>query len=302
MVAATKDVKKDVEEGTVADSYNDERRPQKKLSGVLAAVAAFVVTAIAIAFVVGALKLSNKKGDNGGGITNNDSLASSNSGMSEPGTDPLEVCACSPTSYELKLNFTNTCDTSPELREEEGQNMGISSFSCLVDAFGDASATDFVPVSVQSIDILELGQEMTVLSQRTIDGDDFDETSNGLVYNSIITDEQFRQEESDLPSAIQFSIVGRNQFDKPLINVFIITFTNDCSAQRTLESGLQVGWVTIVSTVCRNRQVSNTFTSPKLSNVVTLCYFPKNSVRFRYRAMWNHRWETFVPYNSSIRI
>ena len=43
----------------------------------------------------------------------------------------------------------------------------------------------------------------------------FDDTSDGLVYNSVIADDQFQQQQKAdknvLPSAIQFSIVGKNQ-------------------------------------------------------------------------------------------
>ena len=77
----------------------------------------------------------------------------------------LSVCACSPGTYEFTFDLSSTC--SENLSSSES---GVSAVSCLVSNFGESDVVDLVPVAVQTIDILELGQDLRVLVQENIAG------------------------------------------------------------------------------------------------------------------------------------
>lgn len=146
-----------------------------------------------------------------------------------------DLCACSPSTYEFTLDFGLFC---PPVNVTESD--AIDQTSCVITSFGDPNVTDLVPVSVQSIDILELGQGLRVLVQESIlgnysDGDSFAYTSLSATPHEITAPDE-------VPRAIQINIVGMNQFDEALINVYIITFTNDCGAFPLLLEGQSAGW------------------------------------------------------------
>jgi hypothetical protein len=146
-----------------------------------------------------------------------------------------DLCACSPSTYEFTLDFGLFC---PPVNVTESD--AIDQTSCVITSFGDPNVTDLVPVSVQSIDILELGQGLRVLVQESIlgnysDGDSFAYTSLSATPHEITAPDE-------VPRAIQINIVGMNQFNEALINVYIITFTNDCGAFPLLLEGQSAGW------------------------------------------------------------
>eukprot|EP00978_Attheya_sp_CCMP212_P034901 scaffold149104_cov52-Attheya_sp.AAC.1 len=152
-----------------------------------------------------------------------------------------DICSCAPSTYEFTFNFALTCP--PINVNLDG---AIASTSCLVSPFGDPDATDLVPVAVQIIDILELDQNLDILVQENIagnfeDGDSFTYVSIAASPGSITNPPV------DTPRAIQLNIVGVNQFDEPIINVYLIGFTNDCSAFPVLVNGQSAGWTVFVS-------------------------------------------------------
>ena len=51
----------------------------------------------------------------------------------------------------------------------------------------------------------------------------------------------------DVPRSLQLNIVGVNQLNQTIINVVIITFTNNCGAYPVLSNGQVDGWVIFVS-------------------------------------------------------
>jgi hypothetical protein len=53
---------------------------------------------------------------------------------------------------------------------------------------------------------------------------------------------------NDLPRAIQLNIIGVNQFDQPIINVYLLTFTNNCGSFPVFFEGQYAGWTRFVST------------------------------------------------------
>ena len=123
-----------------------------------------------------------------------------------------------------------------------------ASVSCLIDSFGDTTDTDLIPVQIQSITILEMDQNFLPIAQESIgdgtiylDGDKFQYTSIAAVPDDIIVDSQY------VPSAIQLTIFGMNQFHNPITNVVLINFTNDCGTFPVLVEGQSAGWAVFVS-------------------------------------------------------
>lgn len=159
------------------------------------------------------------------------------SGGQEIGT---EICYCAPNTYEFTLDFALFC---PPVNITIGD--AVAATTCMVSPFGDPSVTDLIPVSVSSIDILELNQGLQVMMQENIagdfaDGDTFQYTSYAALPGEIVNPE-------DLPRAIQINIIGVNANDEPIINVYLITFTNSCGSYPVLFEGQSAGWTRFVS-------------------------------------------------------
>lgn len=152
----------------------------------------------------------------------------------------VELCACSPSYYEFTLNFDLFC---PPVNITE--NDAVDDTSCVITPFSSTNVTDLVPVVVESIDILELGQGLRVLVQENIagtfvDGDTFNYTSLTATSGEI-------EDTADVPRGLQINIVASNKFNEPLINVFILTFTNNCGAYPVIQEGQSAGWTVFVS-------------------------------------------------------
>jgi hypothetical protein len=124
----------------------------------------------------------------------------------------------------------------------------VAATTCMVSPFGDPTVTDLIPVAVQTIDILELNQNLQILVQENIEGnfgngDTFQYTSYAANPGDVVDPE-------DIPRAIQINIVGVNAVEQPIINVYLITFTNNCGAYPVLFDGQSAGWTRFVSFIC----------------------------------------------------
>jgi hypothetical protein len=150
------------------------------------------------------------------------------------------VCACSASTYEFTFDFSLFC---PPVNITIGD--AVAATSCLVSPYGNADVTDLVPVAVQSIDILELGQDLAVLVQENIEGNFGD--GDSFRYTSVAANPDAIDGYLDIPRAIQINAVGVNIQDEPIINIYIITFTNDCGAYPVLFEGQYAGWTRFVS-------------------------------------------------------
>ena len=151
----------------------------------------------------------------------------------------IDICACSPSQYEFKFDFTLYC---PPINITQGD--AVVDTSCAVSPFQDSEVADLVPIAVQEITVLELDQNLDTLYQEIIrgffnDGDTF--TYSSVVAQGGITDPMA------LPRGIQFNLVGINRLEQPIINSVIITFSNDCQAYPVLIPGQYAGWVRFVS-------------------------------------------------------
>ena len=152
----------------------------------------------------------------------------------------VDICFCAPSSYEFTLDFSLFC---PPVNITLGD--AVKRTSCAVNPFGSPDVSDLVPVAVSSIEILELDQGMQVSVREKIegsfgDGDTFQYSSYAALPGEIVNPD-------DLPRAIQLNIVGVNQFDESLINIYLIIFTNNCGRYPVLFEGQSAGWTRFVS-------------------------------------------------------
>jgi hypothetical protein len=152
----------------------------------------------------------------------------------------IELCSCAPTTYEFTLDFSLSC---PPVNITLGD--AVQATSCLVSPFGNPEIDELIPIAVKSIDILEMGQDLRVLVQENYGG----YYSNGytFTYASVTADPANINTPVDIPRALQLNIVGVNSKDEPIINVYIITFTNDCESYPVLSTGQSAGWTRFVS-------------------------------------------------------
>ena len=151
-----------------------------------------------------------------------------------------DTCACSPSTYEFVFDFNLFCPPVNITLSD-----AVEETSCSVGPFGSQEVMDLIPVSVQNIDILELGQDLRVLVQETLEGNFVN--GDSFRYESIANLPGEITSPVDIPRAIQLNIVGVNVNDDPIINVFIITFTNECDTYPVLFNGQSIGWTFFVS-------------------------------------------------------
>jgi hypothetical protein len=154
------------------------------------------------------------------------------------------VCGCSPPTYTFLLDFTLFC---PPI--DINRNPGIQSLSCLISPFG-APTTDLVPVLITHVDVLELDQSNNVLVQSRIDGDFL--SGETFSYTSILNNTEEIDSTEEIPRALQMNLNAKNEAGVTLINVFVITFSNQCGAVPVFESTSSVqsaGWAVFVSLV-----------------------------------------------------
>lgn len=75
-----------------------------------------------------------------------------------------DIRACQPSWFEFVLDFSLTCQSTNIV-----QSPAIATANCMIGPLS-SPATDLVPVEVQSIDVLELDQDLNILVQTIIPG------------------------------------------------------------------------------------------------------------------------------------
>ena len=150
----------------------------------------------------------------------------------------IDICACSPSNYEFVFNFDLFC---PPVNITLGD--AVEATSCTVGPFDNPDVTDLIPVSVQNIDILELGQDLRVLVQETLEGNFVN--GDSFRYESIVNLPHGIDDDDppDIPSAIQLNAVGVNVNDESIISYSAIVFTNDCDTHPVLFDGQSSHWM-----------------------------------------------------------
>ncbi len=152
-----------------------------------------------------------------------------------------EVCGCSAAEYTFLLDFGLTC---PPTNVRTGTGSGVLRVSCLVSPFG-APTDKLNPVVIDSVSVLELDQSNNVLVEERVGGGFVD--GDSFSYSSVINNPDDVKSIQNIPKALQLNLSGRNEDGVMLMNVFVITFTNECGLTPVLQVGESAGWVRFVS-------------------------------------------------------
>ena len=153
------------------------------------------------------------------------------------GTD---ICACQPSVYKLKLDFSLVCtDTTVA-------GPGINNTACIVTSRDqNENVTNPFPVTVSEVQVLELGRNLKVVGNSVFSGTFFD--GDEISYTSVTVEEPETINADTIPRGFQIFITGVNSDEEPLVNQLVITYTNDCGIFPLLEIGDLIGWVNFVS-------------------------------------------------------
>ena len=100
-------------------------------------------------------------------------------------------------------------------------------------------------MAVDYVDILELGQDFTVVVQENVTGGFLDGES--FSYTSIIARDSGG--DAEIPRVLQLNIFGINALDQPIVNFFAIAFSNNCLTFPVLQEGNSAGWTRFVSLI-----------------------------------------------------
>ena len=154
------------------------------------------------------------------------------------------ICGCQPATYTFTFDFDLTCNDN----NVEG-GAGINETACLTEVRGEDQVPDedLIPVTVQSVQIFELDQNLQVFSQ-TVRTGTFVDGSN-FTYTSIISTISDLDNVAALPRGLQLVITGLNNKEQSTVNTYIITYTNDCGIFPILREGQTSGWTIFVSCI-----------------------------------------------------
>jgi hypothetical protein len=147
------------------------------------------------------------------------------------------ICICSPAIYTMTLNFTGNCENDALIGD------GISTSDCAIDPFQNDNVTDEVPVSVGSIDILELDENLVLLTQSSR----FGSFGNGdIIQFASISNDPSMINETFYPTALQVSMIGSNADGESLFFAGLIVYSTECDQFPLILNGSSVGWITLV--------------------------------------------------------
>lgn len=96
---------------------------------------------------------------------------------------------------------------------------------------------------MNSLTVLELGQDLLPLSQTEIQGPFLD--GDSIEYISVVHDHN--DTAASFPGGIQINIAGENAAGDILNNVVAFSYTNDCNAFPVFGEGSTNGWIEFVS-------------------------------------------------------
>lgn len=150
------------------------------------------------------------------------------------------VCACSPPEIEITFDFSVTCNDT-----NVANNTGIAETECNVSPFQGGVAIDEVPVVISTIDVVELDRFNGVLKSSSV----FQEFLSGDTFKYVTTSANVSGvDPNTVPGGWQFSMIGSNAQQQPLLLMWIIKFTNDCESYPVLFDGDKIAWSVFVST------------------------------------------------------
>lgn len=151
----------------------------------------------------------------------------------------VDICACSPPTYKITFDFSLTCPPT-----NVGAD-GLASSSCLIGPFGDPNTSDFVPVFASEITFVEVGQDTSILVTSDITGDFANGSS--IEYAALSSNPDRISNPNQVTRALRVTIIGTNAVGQDLVNVFILTFNNNCSVFPVIRPSENAGWAVFVS-------------------------------------------------------
>jgi hypothetical protein len=138
--------------------------------------------------------------------------------------------------FNFTFSYGSTCPGNVNL------NDGIADSSCLVVAISETDPSDQVPVTIETITILELNMN-SVITKTTLQGPF--EDGDTVEYASISSYRNLT--ETYFPSGLQVISQGLNVAGDTVINTWAIKYTGNCDFEPVFEEDAQIGWIEIVS-------------------------------------------------------
>jgi len=161
------------------------------------------------------------------------------------GPEPIPDGADQEVTSDNTDHFTKFGIEEIDINELEWSSSNLTSSSSSVEEVDiEPANVDVVPVSIYSIQFLEVDKSFNVINQDSsyVRGIDFE---NGAVFNYTSISAKQGQE-CVVPGGMNMVLRGVNAAGEPVRNVFTITYKNNCDVQ-TFEEGDAIGWVVFVS-------------------------------------------------------
>ena len=153
------------------------------------------------------------------------------------GTD---ICACQPSVYTFKFDFSLGCPDSTVA------GPGINNTQCNVNSrHQNETVTNPVPISVSEVQVVEGGRNLKLVGNSVYSGTFYD--GHEISYTSVTVEKPDTIDANTIPRSFQVFITGVNSDEEPVLNQWVITYTNDCGISPLLEVGDLIGWVNFVS-------------------------------------------------------
>jgi hypothetical protein len=164
-----------------------------------------------------------------------------------------KFCACLPSTFVFTFDFSLGCTD-----DISSDDPGITAFTCKVSTAGGGTPSDPVPVVVDAIQIIEIGQptRSQIISTTTVNGEAY---KNGDVFEFTSTADVSFPISDDAPKTLQVLMTGSNAAGEPLLNLWTIEFTNQCNVWPVLTPGMQAGWMVMVRADVTRMRVGRTF-------------------------------------------
>jgi hypothetical protein len=158
----------------------------------------------------------------------------------------IDACACSPRYYEFTIHLSQNCEDDvtygngvlltqctivPTNNSLSNSNTG-SNNPIPSNITNNTANIDLQPITVTSINITELDQNLNVISKDSIyvplsSGDIFSYTS--VTNNYTIWNDTTDGDVNKLPRALQLTLVGINRQNVPIVFTGVIVYIDDCN-------------------------------------------------------------------------
>lgn len=154
------------------------------------------------------------------------------------------ICACQPGTYTMALQLNLTCG---DRTIGEDITPGVNDTTCFIAPRSPGETVeDFVPTTVQEIQVFELDQLQDVVRSRVYESAFMD--GDTVEYSSYVVSNPNNITATTLPKVLAVTLTARNAAGQPLLNTWAIRFDNDCGIYPVLTPGERIGWIRFVST------------------------------------------------------